>query len=71
LARLFPDSTVKRLTAAAAFAQQPTTQRHCARTPLVVLFLPAGEARPQQSERVHDFERGPALYGGAKFGMVY
>jgi hypothetical protein len=56
---------------AALFGKQGTAQWHCARARRVVLFLLGKKALPQQSERSEQFRRGPALCGGAKFGMVY
>jgi len=70
LTPLFPATTVKRLTWR-RFCEALAAQRHCAKIAHVVLFLLAEEAAPQQSERIHEFGRGPVLCGGAKFGMVY
>ena len=53
------------------FAEASNAQRHCAGRRRVVLFLLVRMASPQQSERFRRIRRGPALCGGAKFGMVF
>jgi len=60
----------KRLTAAQPTACA-TAQWHCVGASRMVLFLLGGKPPLQQSEKFTPFWRGPALCGGAKFGMVY